>query len=778
MLKKLDLFHLITNTLLAFLIALTGAGCLCTAFSLDVTAGGILLACLFWAVATNVALQFSKGWLVLLGLLLPWGLLLRKLDVLDSLGALACQLLTFYDRAYGWGVPDFLQAVSPSPLTPALMMLCATGSMIATISLNKGKGIWAMIMAALPLIPCLVVTDTVPAAGWLFVALVLVALLLITASVRKVDGNQASRLTAMLLVPVLLSGWLLFALNPQDTYDKASDEEDFGMRVLELLDKIPLVETDEHGNIWLDVDIPMPTVIIEPSDVTMPTITIPQNVTLPNFTVGPEILELIREQVSLENAGPRVPSSSRVMTITTTFRGTLYLRERGYDLYTGSSWGRSDDVQILETSPKYLESGILASITTTRRQSIFFVPYYTYIFSEELPKGYKENPSKLLSYNFQFYPLREDWQALWRSQHATPISQITEYLQYLQLTDYARVRGQELLEQIGVSSETDVVTAANIIQNYVKNSATYNLNTPAMPEDAKDFAIWFLTESDTGYCVHFASAATVLLRAAGIPARYVEGYMAPVLSNSTRVTQQWAHAWVEYYVPDVGWVILEATPSGEDPGMPPETTLPTEPTEPTTEPTTPPETTVPPTTEPTAPPETTVPPTTEPTAPQETTVPSTTVPSTPPETTQAPTTVPGTSTSVPPTTETTQPDPVEPRPGLWAALSTLLFLLAVLCALIGQWQLRLWLKQFLRSRGNTNRQAVTLFRQCRVLARLRRQKIPAVLRDLAWKACYSQYTITPEELLEFYGYMDRSLAHLKKRPWYLRIIYRTIFAAY
>ena len=181
----------------------------------------------------------------------------------------------------------------------------------------------------------------------------------------------------------------------------------------------------------------------------------------------------------------------------------------------------------------------------------------------------------------------------------------------------------------------------------------------------------------------------------------------------------------------------------------------------------PPETTVPPTTEPTMPPETTVPPTTQPTA-----------PSTPPETTQSTTTVPGASSSVPPTTEPAQPDPVEPRPGLWATLSTVLFLLAALCALIGQWQLRLWLKQFLRSRGNTNRQAVTLFKQCRVLAKLRRQKIPAVLRDLAWKACYSQYTITEIELQEFYGYMDRSLAHLKKRPWYLRVIYRVIFAAY
>ena len=77
-----------------------------------------------------------------------------------------------------------------------------------------------------------------------------------------------------------------------------------------------------------------------------------------------------------------------------------------------------------------------------------------------------------------------------------------------------------------------------------------------------DFAQWFLEKSDTGYCVHFATAATVLLRAAGIPARYVEGYMVdcrPEVKNI--VTNQEAHAWVEYFDPVFSvWWILEATP--------------------------------------------------------------------------------------------------------------------------------------------------------------------------------------------------------------------------
>ena len=96
-----------------------------------------------------------------------------------------------------------------------------------------------------------------------------------------------------------------------------------------------------------------------------------------------------------------------------------------------------------------------------------------------------------------------------------------------------------------------VESHANFVQSimdYVQNSARYSLNTGRMDDSYTDFAQWFLAESDTGYCVHFATAATVLLRAAGIPARYVTGYMVnceagvPVIVESDR-----AHAWVEYF---------------------------------------------------------------------------------------------------------------------------------------------------------------------------------------------------------------------------------------
>jgi protein-glutamine gamma-glutamyltransferase len=72
----------------------------------------------------------------------------------------------------------------------------------------------------------------------------------------------------------------------------------------------------------------------------------------------------------------------------------------------------------------------------------------------------------------------------------------------------------------------------------------------------------FLFEQKAGYCEHFSSAFVVLMRAAGIPARvvtgYVGGYRNP-LGNYWQVRRSDAHAWAEIWLPDRGWVRMDPT---------------------------------------------------------------------------------------------------------------------------------------------------------------------------------------------------------------------------
>lgn len=110
---------------------------------------------------------------------------------------------------------------------------------------------------------------------------------------------------------------------------------------------------------------------------------------------------------------------------------------------------------------------------------------------------------------------------------------------------------------------------AKIVAAYLDGLAEYNPDTPATPE-GEDFVSYFLTESHEGYCMHFASAATLILRYMGIPARYVTGYVVDVpASGHVNVPDSAAHAWVEIYLEGYGWEPVEVTPAyaGSNPGQ-------------------------------------------------------------------------------------------------------------------------------------------------------------------------------------------------------------------
>ena len=77
----------------------------------------------------------------------------------------------------------------------------------------------------------------------------------------------------------------------------------------------------------------------------------------------------------------------------------------------------------------------------------------------------------------------------------------------------------------------------------------------------------FILEKKAAHCEYFASSATVMLRAMGVPTRYVSGYYAHEGDGKgwTLVRQRDAHAWAESWVDGTGWVTVDATPGGGRP---------------------------------------------------------------------------------------------------------------------------------------------------------------------------------------------------------------------
>ncbi len=105
------------------------------------------------------------------------------------------------------------------------------------------------------------------------------------------------------------------------------------------------------------------------------------------------------------------------------------------------------------------------------------------------------------------------------------------------------------------------LTYAWRIGDILEKLCVYDPAAPTAPEGA-DPVFYFLNDSRRGYCMHYASAAALMLRALGVPARYVQGYTVQTQpGQEVRVPDFAAHAWVEVYVDGYGWYPMEVTPA-------------------------------------------------------------------------------------------------------------------------------------------------------------------------------------------------------------------------
>ncbi|SHO54195.1 transglutaminase-like domain-containing protein [Anaerocolumna xylanovorans] len=143
----------------------------------------------------------------------------------------------------------------------------------------------------------------------------------------------------------------------------------------------------------------------------------------------------------------------------------------------------------------------------------------------------------------------------------------------------------EMKEKYGEEKALGALTA--YIRSYIQRGTAYTLTPGTLPR-GKDFVEYFLYEKKQGFCTHYASAAAMAYRFAGVPARYVEGYIAKssnikngkligtehvmvsdgnggskeqaIAVREVRISDSGAHAWVEVYKDGWGWIPVEMTP--------------------------------------------------------------------------------------------------------------------------------------------------------------------------------------------------------------------------
>lgn len=189
------------------------------------------------------------------------------------------------------------------------------------------------------------------------------------------------------------------------------------------------------------------------------------------------------------------------------------------------------------------------------------------------------------SYTLTYYPYCEGIEAVGEERQLE--SRYAEYVieNYMQVPNKNRQVLSSICDTIGREG-TEQEKIERVIK-YLETECSYSKKPGAVPR-GEDFVNYFLTKKRRGFCMHFASAGTLLLREMGIPARYVEGYAIPyldvlngeILDNQkyeewfmgenplgktavmeVEVDDSLAHAWVEVYQKGFGWRVVDVTPA-------------------------------------------------------------------------------------------------------------------------------------------------------------------------------------------------------------------------
>ena len=265
--------------------------------------------------------------------------------------------------------------------------------------------------------------------------------------------------------------------------------------------------------------------------------------------------------------------SSPSIIITTDTSGHIYLKRYSFGDYTGTGWNQAveyDKLILNYASAQYLTAFALeyygqptSYIKVKSLNGEYLLPYYSkaqgsdvqlsdvdimgdaedeyylYYFSWNYSDGTVSIPDSLKDFEAEYYAfVRENYLAI--------DSETESYM-------------QTIIDKQGFSADDpDIIKK---VAEYIQGAAIYNLEYDRALNNSTNKVVDFLSKYKEGVCQHYASAATMLFRALGIPARYTVGYAA-YAEAGVETTISEGHAWVEVYLEGFGWVTVEVTGGG------------------------------------------------------------------------------------------------------------------------------------------------------------------------------------------------------------------------
>lgn len=558
---KTDLSRFFASLCCAAALAAGSVFCLATAFSVPVESKAVLIACALAAAVFSLVFSLRGPWLRLGAF--AAAILACAWFALTGLAALKESCVTVFrlvQLEFINGFPVFSDITQP-PLPPgangtaALMAAGVLLAMVTAWAVCRGARLWLPALCSLPfLVVCLMNIATVPDALPFFVLMGAYALLVVTQAVRR-RGDGHHILTLYLAVPTALFVLVLSLLCGPGAAERSEWAERLRQQFKEFSETHALIHRSGDGQIR----------VVSP---------------LVSQTLGVNVWDSSVSEVDLNEVGPNPRTGARAMEVFASSGGRLYLRGASFARYEGNAWSAlsEDDYGDVEIGKDlWLSEGSgteAVQIKTSRRCAVQYLPYRP----EELPEGgaphfdaYIENSQYAAEYSLLATKLAA------RSRHVTPEYDDFAAEVYTQVPPETREALAPIVEELmpagysisiyGADGEESVSAIAGSgsylanVLNYVTSAAEYSREAVPVPE-GEDFVRWFLEDAETGYCIHYATAAAVLLRCGGVPARLVTGYVADAVAGEwTAVSQDNAHAWVEVFYEGMGWLPYEVTPA-------------------------------------------------------------------------------------------------------------------------------------------------------------------------------------------------------------------------
>jgi transglutaminase-like putative cysteine protease len=272
--------------------------------------------------------------------------------------------------------------------------------------------------------------------------------------------------------------------------------------------------------------------------------------------------------------GPVKLSEKVMLIIETEAMEEIYLRGTVKDFYNGSSWGKTKKSSVQHSTDEDIPWPFLGAaeiysrdISITHQNlitSTIFAPNTLSKVQHKLGRYYIDQDDEAV---FPRVIVKRDKYTVTSKIPYVDVKQLknikTAELSpdiYKQLPDNISQRVRKLALDITSKYHNDY-DKAKAIEKYLRNNYKYSL-TPSEVPKGSEFVDYFLFEDKEGYCTYFATSMAVLLRAADIPCRYVEGFLAKYDNSHIRnVAGTDAHAWVEVNFGPYGWLTFEATPA-------------------------------------------------------------------------------------------------------------------------------------------------------------------------------------------------------------------------